>query len=342
MTINETHFEADLPEILAELQHQLALNQIPLLQKSKDSGDDIMVQCPYHGNGQERRPSAGIRKKDGFLHCFACGATHPLHEVISHCFGHYEDLIGSFGYRWLCKNFATVAVEERKPIELNLSRRTNKKTTSLDRQSNENPYVTEQELETYRYYHPYWAKRGITDEWIIELFDLGADLQAGCITMPVRDIDGNCLFVARRSVKTKWFNYPKGVEKPLYGLYELHHEMLSEANPAWSLYQFHKGDASEIIVCESMIDALTAWSYGKYAVAMNGLGTQLQFQQLRDLPCRKLILATDNDKAGMEARKRIRANVRNKIITEYLLPEGKKDLNDLTKEEFDNLQEVFS
>ena len=44
----------------------------------------------------------------------------------------------------------------------------------------------------------------------------------------------------------------------------------------------------------------------------------------------------------MEARKRIRANVKNKIITEYLLPDGKKDLNDLTKEEFDNLQEVFS
>ena len=319
------HFEADLSDILTELQHQLALNHIPLLQKMKDSGNDIYVQCPYHGDGQERRPSAGIRKSDGLFHCFACQEVHQLHEVISHCFGHYEDLIGSFGFKWLCKNFATVSVEERKDVELDFSRssynrfinsnsvdstRGQKDDKEADRQ-----FVTEEELETYRYYHPYWTKRGITDEQIIELFDLGYDPRTCCITMPVRDIYGNCLFVARRSVKTKWFNYPKGVEKPLYGLYELHHEMLSEANPAWALYQFHKGDASEIIVCESIIDALTAWQYGKYTLAMNGLGTRLQFQQLSNLPCRKLILATDNDSAGMEARKRIRANVKNKIIT---------------------------
>ena len=345
MTINDVHFEADLPEILAELQHQLALNQIPLLQKMKDSGDDIMVQCPYHGNGQERRPSAGIRKSDGLLHCFACGETHTLTEVISHCFGHYEDLLGAFGYKWLCKNFATVAVEERKPIELNLSRRTKKSTTSVDRQSNENTYVTEQELDKYRYTHPYWAKRGITDENIIELFDLGYDARTDCITFPIRDIKGNCLFVARRSVKTKFFNYPARAEKPLYGLYEYLTSVqisMAELRTKRSGKSHYLKVANEVIVCESMIDALTAWQYGKYAVAMNGLGTNLQFQQLRDLPCRKLILATDNDKAGMEARKRIKANVRNKIITEYILPEGKKDLNDLTKEEFDNLQEVFS
>ena len=122
MTINGMHFEADLSDILTELQHQLALNHIPLLQKMKDSGNDIYVQCPYHGDGQERRPSAGIRKSDGLFHCFACQEVHQLHEVISHCFGHYEDLIGSFGFKWLCKNFATVSVEERKDVELDFSR----------------------------------------------------------------------------------------------------------------------------------------------------------------------------------------------------------------------------
>ena len=81
--------------------------------------------------------------------------------------------------------------------------------------------------------------------------------------------------------------------------------------------------------------------YGKYAVALNGLGNELQFKQLRNLPCRKLILATDNDEAGMKARKRIRANIKNKIITEYILPDGKKDINELSKEEFDRLEEVF-
>ena len=317
MIINDTLFNADLYDILTELKTQLVLNQIPLLSKLKDSGDDIMVQCPYHGDGQERRPSAGIRKSDGTFHCFACGETHSLPEVITHCFGHVEDLVGIFGYRWLCKNFATVAVEDRKPIELNLSR---------THERGKVEYVSEEELNKYRYYHPYWKKRKITDERIIELFDLGYDKTTDCITMPVRDKSGRTLFVARRSVKTKFFNYPKGVEKPLYGLFEI-----------YQLESF----PSEIIVCESMIDALTAWQWGKPSVALNGLGTEYQYQQLRDLPCRKLILATDNDSAGKKARKTIRAHVKNKIITEYILPAGKKDINDLTKEEFDSLEEVF-
>lgn len=358
MIINGVQFNAELSEIIEELQHQLTVNGVQLLQKTRDIGDDIMVQCPYHSGGQEKRPSAGIRKRDGQFHCFACGEKHSLSEVISHCFGHYEDVFGSFGWKWLNKNFATIAVEERKDVEIDFMRSgvdirhlVNKSNINRDsvsdmerlcgKEQSSRQYVSEKELDKYRYYHPYWKKRGITDEWLIELFDLGYDKSTKCITFPVRDIHGNCLFVARRSVITKFFNYPKGVEKPLYGLYELHHVMMSDTNPVWSYYQFYKGDAKEIIVCESMLDALTAWEYGKYAVALNGLGNELQFKQLRELPCRKLILATDNDEAGMKARKNIREQVTNKIITEYLFPEGKKDLNDLDFSEFEALEEIF-
>ena len=112
---------ADCGDILAELQRQLTINEIPLLQKTKDSGDNIMVQCPYHGNGQERRPSAGIRKSDGMFHCFACGETHTLPEVISYCFGN-DDMFGKQGFKWIMKNFATVQVEERKDVEIDLER----------------------------------------------------------------------------------------------------------------------------------------------------------------------------------------------------------------------------
>lgn len=318
MIINNTQFNCDLSDIIEELQAQLRLNNIPLIQKTIDTNNDIMVQCPYHGNGQERKPSAGIRKSDGQFHCFACNEVHSLPEVISYCFGHYEDLFGSFGWKWLAKNFTSVEVENRKPIELILTRHMNKPINPT--------YVSEEELDSYRYYHPYWKKRGITNEAIIELFDLGYDKDTDCITFPVRNIDGNTLFVARRSVKTKYFNYPSGVEKPLYGLYELYQQK-----------EFPK----EVIIVESMLDALTAWQFGKYSGAMNGLGTELQFKQLRELPCRKLILATDNDKAGMKARERIRKNVKNKIITEYQFPDGVKDLNDLKDEGFDRLEEVF-
>lgn len=333
MKINDVEFNCSLQDILDELVTQLRANNINLIQKQKEGPSHIQICCPYHSNGQERRPSAGIRKEDGLFHCFACGEVHTLPEVISHCFGHEDDILGKFGWSWLLKNFATIAVEERKDVEIDLERNNiSNKSNILDTSNiDKSDWVTEEELDSYRYYHPYWKKRGIIDETIIELFDLGYDKYTSSITFPVRDMCGNCLFVARRSIHSKFFNYPQGVEKPLYGLYEL-----------YQLSKLHHGHfENEIIVCESMIDALTCWQYGKYAVALNGLGNELQFKQLRELPCRKLILATDNDEAGLKARARIRKNVTNKLITEYILPKGKKDINELSKEEFDALEEDF-
>ena len=92
---------------------------------------------------------------------------------------------------------------------------------------------------------------------------------------------------------------------------------------------------------QRVIDAIYFWTVGKYAVALNGLGNELQFKQLREMQCRKFILCTDSDDAGMKARARIKKNVRNKLITEYVLPEGRKDANDCTPEELLNLKEIF-
>ena len=268
MIINDIQFNCELEDILQELISQLRANGSQLLAKTKDGPTHVQICCPFHNNGMERRPSAGIRKKDGMFHCFACGEVHTLPEVISHCFGHYNDIVGAFGLQWLLKNFATVQVEERKDVELDFARsgsiygniRSN--SAVVGRSSNDinmvggQDYVSEEELKTYRYIHPYMYKRGLTDD-VIELFDIGFDSDTQCITFPVRDISGNCLFVARRSVKTKFFNYPEGVEKPLYGLYE-YYRMIPESSDT-------------VIVCESMLDALSFWTVDKYAVALNGL-----------------------------------------------------------------------
>ena len=215
MRINNIQFNVELIDILQELISQLRANNIELIQKYKEGPTHIQICCPYHANGMEHRPSAGLRKEDGMFHCFACGEVHSLQEVISYCFGYTDDIVGKFGWQWLLKNFATVQVEERKDVRLDFGRDRIVDSNIFDKQ-----FVTEEELYKYRYIHPYMYKRGLTDE-VIELFDIGFDSDTQCITFPIRDINGNCLFVARRSVKTKFFNYPEGVEKPLYGLYEL-------------------------------------------------------------------------------------------------------------------------
>ena len=256
MIINETTFTTSLTDILGELRNQLKLNGIQLLGTIRDTPDNVMVSCPYHKGGQERRPSAGIHKDTGTFHCFACGETHSLPEVISFCFGKEDDIVGAFGWTWLLKNFLTISVEDRRPIQLNLDRNRDKPVQT---------FVSEEELDSYRQYHPYMWQRKMTPE-TVEIFDIGYDTATKCLTFPVRDVNGNTLFIARRSVQSKFFNYPNGSVKPVYGLYELYHF----ANPF----------PSAVIVCESMIDAITCWVYGKYAVALNGLGDELQFRQL--------------------------------------------------------------
>lgn len=337
MEVNNHVILDDTQDILIELRKQLELNGVKRFAKFIDSGNNIQTNCPFHKEGQERKPSFGINKNTGECHCFGCGWSGTLSEMISNCFG--KDDFGVYGNKWLIRNFLSVAVESRPDIDVDFCRR--KKITSETKK-----YISEQELDSYRYTHPYMYKRKLTDE-IIDLFDIGYDKSTDCITFPNRDINGNCLFVARRSVKTKFFNYPQDVEKPVYGLYEL--RKISKVKIGTKRYPtglqvptYESTYPSEIIICESMLDALTCWVYGRYAVALNGTGNENQFKALRNMPNRKFILATDMDEAGLKARERIRQSLGNKLVTEYVWDINvAKDINDMSKEYFDSLKEVF-
>lgn len=322
--VGNTPILADCLDILQELKSQLELNGIHRFAQFKVGTKNIQFNCPIHSDGQERKPSCGIsivnqeNTPSGTVHCFACGYTATLEEMISHCFGYNDN--GAFGKEWLIKNFLTVSIQDRKDIVLDLGRE-NKNKTEV--------YITEKELDSYRYYHPYMYKRKLTNE-VIEKFDVGFDNHfvlngkvLRCITFPVRDKDGNTLFIARRSVDTKLFHYPEGVDKPVYGIYEL------------------PTDIEEIIICESVFNALTCYVYGKPAVALLGLGTERQYKQLRQLHCRKFITALDPDSAGQRATKKLKKALgKNKLVTSYVIPKD-KDINDLTKEEFESLLEIF-
>jgi hypothetical protein len=332
-------------EVLQELKTQLAINGIQLFDKFIETDNHIQFNCPSHKNGQERKPSCGITKNDiiqdlgngkrkvveaGTVHCFQCGYTTSLPEMISDCFGKNDG--GLFGIKWLTENFITQSIENRKPIEVNFTRN-----TKVQPKTQPN-YISEEELDSYRYIHPYMYKRKLTDE-VIEMFDVGYDKDfvikdsktnyethlGECITFPVRDINGNTLFIARRCINNKTFHYPKDAIKPVYGIYEL-----------YQLESFPK----KIIICESIINALTCYSYGKPAVALNGTGTPYQMEQLKSLPCRNFVTALDPDDAGYKGTQKIYNALGNsKFLTSYIIPKG-KDVNDLSKEEFDNLIET--
>ena len=284
----------------------------------KDAGDNIMVTCPIHSNHNERRPSCGILKVShnhrpaGTVHCFTCGYTATIQQMISDLLG-FEDG-GLEGEKWLINNFIDNLYEGRENLNFDLTR---------DVQKPPKAYITEEELEKFRYYHNYMWKRKLTRE-IVNLFDIGYDKDTRCITFPVNDLNGKCLFIARRSVDTKMFMLPKNIDKPVYGLDKV-----------------LKNNKSEIIVCESVFNALTCYVYGDIpGVALFGTGSSKQYDILRNINIRHYILAFDGDDAGDKGRKRFFDAMKDyAFISYYQLPRG-KDLNDLTKEEFESLKEI--
>lgn len=309
-------------EVLYRLRSALLQDGRDLIRgiKPSSSGMNIQFTCPVHNHGRESKPSCGVTTIDsggtsaGTVHCFACGYTASLEEMISRCFG-YDDL-GRFGRRWLAQNFLVAEKgESRNPLRTDFSRAV---------KAQEQVFVSEEELDSYRWVHPYHHKRGISDE-VLELFDVGYDKKTDCVTFPVHDEQGRTLFVARRSVKTKFFNYPADVVKPVYGMDII----------------LKQKRFDEVIVCESFFNALSCWTWGRPAVAMLGLGTEYQYKQLRRSRIRKFICAFDPDQAGERASQRFYDAMKGtKLVTRFLIPKG-KDINDLTREEFENLEELY-
>lgn len=304
-------------DILSDFQQYMARRGENIFGDIKVTGNNAMIKCPIHKHGQERKPSCGVLVNDvngtpsGTVHCFTCGYTASLPELISYLLGDKDT--SQTGEKWLLDTYINNTDTLRPEIKLPFN-----KPVEV-----EHEYISEDELDSYRYIHPYMYTRKLTDK-VIDMFDIGYDKDAKCITMPVNDINGNCLFIARRSVVGKFFNYPTGVNKPVYGL-----DKIVKTKP------------KSLIICESVFNCLSCYVYGTIpAVAMLGTGTKEQYQQLDNLGIREFILGFDPDPAGIHARERFFEYFKNKAFISYLdVPVG-KDINDLSKEEFDALKKV--
>lgn len=342
--LQDTIIQADTQSVLDMLKFDLAQHGVDRFHIFRNNGENIQTNCPFHKNGQERKPSFGVNGEIDKCHCFACGWSGTIEEMISELYGYQDE--GKFGKRWLIKRFNTVEIETRPNImegfhgrEINKKRHTReheKMDVVLSKDgrtenkeikegtetaiAGENE-ITEEELDKYRYIHPYMYERGLTDE-IIERFDIGYDKARNEITFPVADLYGTVRFIASRSVKNKFFRLPKGEDKPIY-----------------QGYRFVTGKYRTAYITESFLNCLTCWKYDKPAMAMIGTGNKKQYEILNKLPVREYILAFDPDEAGRKATERFKKNVQGKIIKELVYTDN-RDINDL-QEEFLNCKIIF-
>lgn len=302
--------DVEVANILRDIkQYRLERDGVIILKDINETGNNVMVTCPFHKDGNERKPSCGVSTIEtestpsGTVHCFTCGKRMGFEKFISYLLG--VDDSGSTGRKWLLEHYD---VSFTRKINIQLKRASKDVTPTYD-------CIREEMLCQYRYFHPYMYKRGLTDE-IIEKYDIGYDSINDMITFPVRDINGNCLFLAKRSVKGKMFILPKDKDKPLYGVYEL---------------DYNKQD---LYIVESFFNCLTLAKWGYNAIAMMGTGSIYQYKLINKLPFRTIHLCLDGDMAGMHGTIRLEEAIdKGKLVYVHVLPNG-KDVNDLTKEEF--------
>lgn len=311
-----------------------------LLKPTKRMNEWYQCKCPFHGGGNEKKPSFGISLENqyrggasypaGFAHCFACGYAADLEKFVGDLLQLHE--INQTGVEWLTENVP--GYESSSDFDYLIPESMMKTLDSkygiecIQMMSQTKPeYVSDEELASYRYTVPYMYERKLTDE-IIAKYDIGYDAKwippgrtkpVPCITFPVRDRDGHTLFFCRRSIQGKLYNYPTGVTKPVFGL-----DMVPYGT-------------SSVVICESCINCLTAVAYGYPAVALLGTGNSYQIQQLKELGAHEFVICTDGDEAGRRAASKLKNHLSSVAMVWVInMPEG-KDLNDLDKETFDRL-----
>ena len=278
---------------------------------------NILISCPVHSDGLESNPSCRIFTdtsnpylEAGYAHCFSCGYRGSLAQTITDLF---DEIDPKFGEDWLVERFGDtfIQVEEYLP-EIDISPKTAKK------------FIDEKELEKYDYYHPYMWKRKLSKE-VVDRFRVGYDKDREAITFPVYDEKHRLVMVTARSVKTKQFYIPAGVDKPVYLLYDI----------------IERG-VTTVMICESQINTLYARSLGYDAIGLFGTGSKTQLQTLRKSGIRNYILAFDGDEAGRKGADRFKKALGNSVfITELHLPKG-KDINDLDAAQIAELFETCS
>lgn len=274
-------------------------------------GRNLMITCPVHKGGMESNPSCNVLNvsddpelEEGTTFCYTCGYKASLPQLIADIFD--KDL--EFGEDWLIDHFCNTFVQ----TEIHLP-------NFIEEPIKENEVLDEDVLNNYDYYHPYMWQRKLSKE-VVDKFRVGYDREHGAITFPVYDEKHNLVMITSRNVFTKRFHIPKDVQKPVYLLYDI----------------LQRG-VTKVFVCESQINTLTLRSWGYDSIGLFGTGSKSQLDTLKKSGIRDYILCFDGDDAGRRgAYKFKKALGKNVFITDLIMPRG-KDVNDLTKEQFEKI-----
>lgn len=300
-------------EILYRLRVTLTNGKLKEINKGYPN---IVVTCPHHAGGHESKAACNIyigndsNIEYGYFRCFVCETKGSFVKFVQECFESSED----FAKKWLISNFGKQVegfIELGDPIDINKARIKRKyKWIPMDASI----------LDTYQSWCPYLAQRKISRE-VCEIFNIKYDSKHRQIVFPCYDVAGNLIMLPKRAIDFKTFYLDKDVEKPVYCLDYL-----------------IRNNYKQAIITEGPFDCLTAYTYGYPACATLGTISDFQIEQINKSPLTVLYAMFDNDEAGRKFFNKLQSKLTKRIVLiNVQIPDGKKDINDLSYEEFTNL-----
>lgn len=313
LRIDNYIIEVPLFEVVMQLRMALTNGKLHEIKSWSEGDDNIVVTCPNrnHKGGREHSAAMNIYVGEnseipyGFCKCWACDFQCSFVGFVAECFECSED----FAKHWLINKFGILSssnIITDSPIVLK------QKKTSAKLPANY--------LDNLQNWHPYLAQRKLSRE-VCELFKIKYDPVTSQIVFPCFDIAGNIIMAPRRSIVYKNFYLDKDQDKPVY-----------------CLDFIIKNNITTAMICEGPFDVLTCYTYGYPAIGTWGNPSPTQIEAINRSPIKVLYMAMDNDAYGRKFANIIKAGLDPRIIVKDVhWPVGKKDANELTFEEFNNV-----
>jgi len=270
---------------------------------------DFIIFCPFHNNS--RTPAGEIHKTNGMFYCFACQETKELTEVIMQASGRsYFEAARLIDSKSDNKNLVEVLQEtldkivEFQEYDLSMIERLNENALNSRRAAT------------------YYKSRKITKDSVLK-YKLGFSEKQDMVTIPVYSPDGLCLGFVGRSIEGKVFKNTPGLPK---------------SKTLFNLQRAKRHD--KVFVVESSFDAIRLEQVGVHAVATLGATISKEQRKLLKQYFNQVIVLGDNDEAGQNMSKKMISFFGSGCIAPTL-PEGIKDVSDLSDEDLKNFVNRF-
>lgn len=281
------------------------------LREVKPGRTNIVVTCPNneHDGGKEAHPACNVyigNNADipyGYFRCFVCGEQGTFVKFVAHCFDSSE----AYAKKWLIENYGVKAFDK---ISLGAD-------IVVDKNRSKPTYLDESILENFQHWTPYLAQRGLTRETCAR-FNIRYDSKYRQVIFPCYNANGKLVMLAKRAIDFKRFHLDESVSKPVY-----------------CLDYIIKNNYNCAVITEGLIDCLLGNQYGAPTIATLGTPSDEQIEQINKSCITVLYTMFDNDAKGAEFTRTMKAKLNKRILVkEVKIPNGKKDIGELTQEEF--------